>query len=227
MKKTTFQFEYDIPDEYLYQTNVKKLKGKWTYVGPEKLYVFVNPTTGELEYTSSYVAVDPEHEEDSKRFAETMAGFNHKVVLVEARKEPIIATIFMPAPLASELPQKEYRLPNGKLYYSRPEFQYMDHTYEVGEIRYDLEKNEWVKPFPWKKPHINWEQLEEARQRVLTGLEESLQSGEYEPDMILKLKAMKAELDAIPTTYAGIDPWKVPFPIDPRSPAIPDDLPRT
>ena len=42
----TKQFTYDIPDDYLSQTNSKGDTATATYTGPEKLYVFVDQVTG-------------------------------------------------------------------------------------------------------------------------------------------------------------------------------------
>lgn len=214
MADVTINFEYDLPDEYLHQTSELGLKGQWTYIGPEKFWVFVDNSTGKFDYAMHYVLWNKKDVAGSTEYAEIKAGMARKAVLVDANAEPLMASFFQQFD-RNGLPQKEYKI--GKVvYYSRPDPITPDHAYEIEEITYDLEKNEWVKPFPWKKPHITVEQHEMARIRLISGVDDDIADEDTTDEMKTKLQAFKAELEAIPTKFAGWSPWQIPFPSDPR-----------
>jgi hypothetical protein len=219
MANTTFDFEYDLPDEYLHQTADKKLKAKFTYTGPEKIWITVDKTTGQLEFSSGFYADDGSKELED--FVNTLAGQARKAILLDAKKEPVIASIFVDRRPQSDFPQKEYRLPgDDTVYYTRSDPTLPDHTYEVAEIKYDLASNKWVKPFPWKKPHITREQFEHARTSIIESAERDIADPKTSEELKKKLKAYKAELEAVPTKFAGWDVWQIPFPADPRAEPI-------
>lgn len=218
-RNITFDFEYDQPDEYLHNTAEEGLKGTWTYNGPEKFYIFIEKATGKIDMSSGMQQYDSRDPDGSREMAQLFAGQARTAVLIEAQNEPIIATLFQQQPLASDLPQKEYRVDgDDTVYYSRPINQYMDHTYEVSEIVYDFATSSFVKPFPWKKPHVTMEQHDQARLNIIAGIDRDIDDEElnYSDEMKAKLLAFKAELQAIPTKFAGWSPWQIPFPNDPR-----------
>jgi hypothetical protein len=146
----------------------------------------------------------------------TKAGLARKAILLDARQEPLIAAIFTDRILSDQLPQKEYRLADGTVYYSRPEPTQPDHTYEVAEIKYNLTTDTWIKPFPWKKPHITMEQLNSVRLSIIDAVDRDIADTATAADLKIKLAEFKAELEAVPTKYAGADAWQIPFPDDPR-----------
>jgi hypothetical protein len=216
MAKITFNFEYALPDEYLHQTSEKGLKGSWEYSGPERMWVEVETATGRL--VSEHGMVPDDGSEELRDYVKIKAGVPRTPVLVDARLEPLLAALFCRNPLSSTLPQKEYKVSgDDTVYYSRPLVTPPDHTYEMTEITYDFEKNQWNKPFPWKKPHINMEQLESARTAIIAGVTEDI-ANETDADKKAALEVFKAELEAVPTKFAGWDAWQIPFPYDPRVP---------
>lgn len=217
MADITINFEYDLPDEYLHQTATKGLKAQWTYTGPEKIWITVNRETGILEFSCGWHNDDGTPETEA--FMHTLAGLGRKAILLDAKKEPLIASIFVDRRGQNEFPQKEYKLPNDDtVYYTRANPTLPDHTYEVSEIRYDLQANSWVKPFPWKKPHTDMARLEQARLAIIEGVSRDIADAATPADLKIKLLAFKAEMEALPTKFAGWDAWQIPFPNDPRTP---------
>jgi hypothetical protein len=215
MANITINFEYDLPDEYLHQTATKGLKAQWTYTGPEKIWITVNRETGILEFSAGW------HEDDgteaTENFMNTLAGLGRKAILLDARQEPLIASIFVDRRSQVEFPQKEYKLQgDNKVYYTRADPTLPDHTYEVAEIKYDLDANRWIKPFPWKKPHITMENFERARLSIIDGVSRDIADSATPADLKIKLLAYKAEMEGIPAKFAGWDAWQIPFPDDPR-----------
>jgi hypothetical protein len=216
MANVTFNFEYDLPDEYLHQTSELGLKGEWTYTGPDKFFVFVDNETGKLEVSMSTDPYNAKDVEGSTALANLRAGLARTAVLVEAAQEPVIASFYQYYDAAT-LPQKEYKI-NKVVYYSRPNPTIPDHTYEVSDVVYDFETASFVKPFTWKKPHITAEEHDNARLRILAGAIEELEDpdSEISDELRTKLVAFKEELEGIPTKFAGWSPWQIPFPNDPR-----------
>lgn len=224
MANITINFEYDLPDEYLHQTATKGLKAQWTYTGPAKIWIMVDNTTGQLEFSSGFRPDDGTPE--LAAFMEIAAGQARKAILLDAATEPLIATIFVDRRGQTEFPQKEYKLANDDtVYYSRANPTLPDHTYEVAEIFYNLVSNAWVKPFPWKKPHITMAQFEMARLSIIKGVADDIASADTPAELKVQLQAFKAEMEAIPTKFAGWDAWQIPFPADPRTAPIENVIP--
>jgi len=219
MANITIDFEYDLPDEYLHQTATKGLKAQWTYTGPAKIWITVDKETGQLEFSSGYHPDDGTAEQAA--FMNILAGQARKAILLDATAEPLLASIFVDRRSQSEFPQKEYKLPNDDtVYYSRAEPTLPDHTFEVSEIKYNLVSNTWIKPFAWKKPHITMAEFELARVSIINSLTNDIADANTSAELKVELQALKAEMEAIPTKFAGWDAWQIPFPADPRQTPI-------
>jgi hypothetical protein len=215
MEKITFEFEYNLPDEFLHQTDDLKLTAVGTYNGPEFLWVFVDKETGKLDYQSYYLYHDKHKEKQSIEHAKLKGGRRHLPVLVTAKENPIIASFFMNIDY-DNLPKKQYTKDN-TVYYSRPDPVPPIETYEVTEIYYDLDRKQWKNPLPWKTPHITAEMFDHARQSIIQGVEDDLKNSEISSELKTKLQQFLVELQAIPVKFNGCDPWTIPFPIDPRT----------
>jgi len=228
----THEFEYDLPDKYLYQTNELGLTATWTYQGPARLWVQVNKETGYLIAANDCIPDDgtPETAEQAKY----QAGRDHIAVLVNAKEHPIIASIMWMEIDQADFPQVEFTREDvdpsdTTVYYSRAATPTLDHTYEIGEVRYDTTNNEWIYPLPWKQPHMTWDMLEDGRTNLIADAKQVKQNLENDPDategqwdeLISGLTDFIAELEAIPTKFPRDtwDPWMVPFPEDPRTDA--------
>lgn len=226
VKEITLEFDFDLPDEYLMQTNELGLTGKWTYTGPEYIWVFVDKNTNKLDVSKNYLAHDPKDPE-CQRIAEISGGLGHRTILVDAKQEPCLASLFMAVPMASELPQKEYKLEgDDTVYYSRPDPQYPDHTYEINDIQYDFASNSWVKPFPWKQPHVTMEQIDAAIAFNISTAEADIADEDTPAELRAKLETFVTELKNIKTKFAGWQPWQIPFPDDPRANPEPVEAPQ-
>lgn len=159
----TKEFEYDLPDDYLSQETTLGLKANWTYVGEDKIWVFVDKETNKLNYFESFSYYDDGKDyEEQLKYMTLAGGLNSYPVLVEAEKEPLlISAIAQKAPEMKDMEVKNYyHYETGEWIYARPNPTTPDHTIELPECEYDPEKSEWKKPFPWKKPHITREEFE-------------------------------------------------------------------
>jgi len=216
-----FEFEYDLPDEYLSQQATKGLKAKGIYEGPAQIWVLVDNNTGALNLAMHYVEVDPRDPEFARQVAVSKAGLHSTAVLVDAKTEPVVASFFVDLH-EDTYTDKEYALDDGTVHYVRPDPTYPDHTYEVAKVNYDIAGQKWNKPFPWKEPHVTAEQHETARLMIIEGYKRDLADpyNEYSEEVVAKINDVIKELEAIPDTHGHLDPWMIPFPNDPRAEAF-------
>ena len=223
---------YNLPDEYTKQTSDLGLTGTFTYEGPEFLWVFVNGTTGALLPAQSFIAT-PNPTKDEEQ-ANVRAGLDQRAVLLRPNTngtDLLLASILIGKDTgeASGYPQKEYAFPAGharagEVYYKRPDPQQPNHTYEVDAIKYDLTDDSWVTPFPWFKPWMTQEFHEEARDGALEGDKLFLAAirGNMTADQITAAEAYIAEMEALYTDFAGVEPFMIPFPTNPMAELIED-----
>lgn len=194
-------FTYDLPDQYLYQTNDLKKTAEWTYTGPDKLWIFVNNETKQIISRFHYT------ERDDGADVPTPVG--QTKVLVDANQNPLLASLIHVEIDYGTLPHTVENLPDGSTY-GHPDPQVPDHTYELTEIVYDFETETFVTPYPWKKPHMTWEELRRWRNQNLALSDAKIRT--CRPEEISAWEEFRQKLRDIPTIFDGIDPWKVPFP---------------
>lgn len=200
-------FTYNIADQYLYQTNKLKRTAKWTYKGPDKLWIFVDAETNKIRSRFHYTERDNGHD--------VPVPDGMIKVLVDATVNPDIASMIHNEYNYSELPQYVETLPGGATYgHSDPIPP--DHTYELTEIVYNPTTEKFVKPYPWKQPHVTWEELMQARNGALSSSDSKMRTV-LEAD-IPKWEEYRQLLRDLPTLYKDIDPWKIPFPVEPGTP---------
>lgn len=223
----TKTFSYDIPDEYLAQTAKLKKKATATYNGPDKMFVFVSKEDGLLHTSQSFVPTSGKPSE--KESVDIRAGIDQVAVLLnpaENELDALIASFYIGIDTTPEsgYPQKEYALEDGVVYYTRPDPTSPDHTYEVSQIKYDLENENWITPFPWKLPHINMEQHMSARDGILSATEFDLaENGNlYTEKMKDVLLQYIDELKNCYEKFKDIPAHMIPFPTDPKFGWTPD-----
>lgn len=197
-------FTYDVPDAYLYQTNALKKTATWTYTGPDKLWIFVDNTTGKVASRFHYT--------DRDNGAEVTAPDGMTKILVDANINPLLASMIHTEVDYGSLEHSVEELPDGSTY-GHPVVVPPDHTYELTEIQYDAATNKLITPYPWKQPHMTWENITTARTALLQASDSkyALATPEQKPAW----EAYRQVLRDLPTTFAGVDPWKIPFPVEP------------
>jgi len=199
-------FVFDLPDQYLYQTNDLKRTGTWTYKGPRYLWIFADAETGKVKGSFHYT------ERDDGDLVPAPEG--QIKIKVDADVNPDIAAMCHNEwDYGKDLPQYVETLPDGSTYgHSDP--QAPDHTYELTQIVYDAETDTFVKPYPWKQPHITWAEMLRWRDMNL-GLSDLQVRNAINPIKKAKWEAYRQTLRDLPDTFAGVDPWKIPFPPNP------------
>mgnify|MGYP001166368430 FL=1 len=160
-------FSYEMPDAYLYQTTKEGKVNTWTYEGPKEMWVFLrkedNKRTGEVKY--SYQIED-----------DYVPGANEYMVKINCEDNPLLCelmetdqdTLFLEgrAIKSETLPMNNYK---GEAFvHYEPEVPTPDHTYDRDEITYDPVKQQWNTPFPFIKPHTDWEAIKKVRWSALS-----------------------------------------------------------
>lgn len=200
----TTTFSYPVPDDYLHQTNSQNKTGTYSYTGPDKLWVFVDNTTGKLPSGICYT------ERDDGEDIPTPEGWTK--VCVDSETEPaLLSMIWNGDNDYSALPTKTENLPDGHSY-TRPDPTPPDHTYELMDCVYNVVTKSWNKPFPWKQSHMDWDQLKAARVALLNESDQILTTKQLTDEQKAAMEVYRQKLRDFPVTFAGIDPWKVSFP---------------
>lgn len=211
MAKIVKKYTYNIADDYLYQTNDLGKTAEWTYNGPDKIWVFVDKETLKLVNNVFYT-----EEENGANIPEPLDQIK---VEIDCDKDPLLGSLFHADHLEghidySTLPKYTETMPDGTVY-SRPLHPTPDHTYELFDLEYDVIAGEFKKPYPWKKPHVTWDDIRLVRNRAL-----DISDFKINSDMPASLKAeweeYRQKMRDIPQTYAGKDPWKITFPETPE-----------
>ena len=153
-------FTYDAPDDYLYQTNALGKTGNWTYNGPDKIWILVDKES--KKYAGRFIT----EKEDGEHYPTPLDQYK---VLVDCTTNPLLCTLVGADEIRDYnlLDQFEEELPDGNVY-KRPHTPPPDHTYELMEITYNPTTGDFDKPYPWKKPHSDWEMVRMWRNNALT-----------------------------------------------------------
>ena len=207
------KFTYDIPDRYLEPQATEGKKGEFTYIGPEKIYVFVDNETNKIQVNMDAWAYD---EENPTQLDEVtlFAGLSHTPVLVDATKQTLLATlIWMDGEPHENYPCKAWRDPdtNEVLYWETSPL-IPDDAYNQEEIEYNPQTKEFVRPFPFETPGMSQEEWDSHRQHLISTAEDDLSqpvlTDPANSDKRAKLVAYKEELENIWTKFSYAEGWR-------------------
>jgi hypothetical protein len=213
------KFTFNLPDEYLSQTDSLGLTAEWQYDGPDKIYVLLDPNTKTISENSGFLPYDDTlSEEENNAFMEQFSGVNKDYALITFEGDPLLLAAVIGTAYGldiSKLPQKTYTLEGEtEPFYSRPDPTTPNHTIEVSEAEWD--GTSWKKPYPWKKPYITKEQLLSALDTIIKQ-EKKVDTSSFTSTQKTKWAAYLSELENVPTRFATYldSPWMVPFPPNP------------
>lgn len=205
-------FTYDVPDGYLLQTNNLKKTGTWTYTGPDKMWIFIDNSTKKIISRFHYTEADDG--------ADVPTPEGQTKVLVDANINPDIASLIHNELDYGDLDHVHIEHPDGSKY-AHPEPTPPDHTYEIEEIQYDVNSGTFVKPYPWKQPHITWDELLIWRNGELAGTDRVY--NEANPEDKPHWAAYRQWLRDLTDTHQanGVQPWQV---VPPKRPIDPKEI---
>lgn len=201
----TKQFSYDMPDAYLYQTANEGNVGTWTYEGPKELWVFLrkrdNKRTGQTRF--AYEVED-----------NYMPNAGDYMVKINCEEDPLLCelmetdqdTLFLEGrEMVSEtLPVNDWE--GNPFVHIEPKVPTPDHTYDRDQIEYNPVSQEWVRPFPFVKPHTNWEEIKKVRWSKLNAADGHV-SEDMPSSLLTAWTDYRTALREIPATYGAA--WTV------------------
>jgi hypothetical protein len=199
----TVEFTYPLPDAYLHTTTDLNKTGTWTYNGPDKLWVFVDSTTGNPNPGLVYT------EKMDGMAIPTPPG--QTKVFIDAANEPLIANMFYDMTALSGLPKTEETLPDGSKFVMTDPIP-PGLTYDVEKMVYDVAQGAWQTPLPFLEPVIDWEFVRTTRNNMLERADTILMTKLLTDDQRSAMADYKQALRDLTDTFAGVDPWKINFP---------------
>jgi len=162
MTEITIDFEYPVPDEQYAQTDSKNKKGKLRYIGPDKVYIWVDNVTNKLCQWESGDTGEELWNGDIPMPTET----GRFLIQLDVATYPEIGAVFQGIDHRA-IPTVAEEVPGNMLPYYRNKFPTPDHAYEWKEIEYDPISKILVKPYPWKQPFITWKDRLARRDSLL------------------------------------------------------------
>lgn len=204
----TKTFTYDIPDDYLGQTNTENKTSSWTYEGPDQLYVFAYADNNVVDLSPSYTIA-----EDGDEVPVPQGMYRVKVDTSKDNHMPLASIIWQDLDFAN-LTFNEETLPDGSV------FRHLDplpphEVYDDDNITYDSATDTFT--YPWMQPHVDWDEIRSARLGLLTQSDEAMKDQEdFTEDELTEIKAYRQKLRDLPNTFDGYPAWKVSFPQTPE-----------
>jgi hypothetical protein len=206
-------FTYAMPDDYLKTTTELNKVGSWIYRGPDKIWVFVDKDT--LKLTGWFKT----ELEDGEHYPTPLDQYK---VFVNCNENPLLACLVGADELKdyADLEHHSETLLDGSVYV-RPLTPAPDHTYEMTEILYDVVTEDFVIPYPWKQPHVSWDDIRSWRNLALFAADYKTPD-DMPAALTAQWESYRDSLRNLPQTHGAAhsgeipitDPWKIQ-PIDP------------
>lgn len=168
MAEITIDFEYPVPDEQYSQIADRGRIGRLRYKGPDKVYIWVNNVTNKL---CSWETTNPG--EGIFNGDIPMPDNGQYLIQVDVATYPEIGAVFQGISHRA-IPTVAEEVPGNMLPYYRNKFPTPDHAYEWKEIQYDPIGKQLVKPYPWKKPFVTWEDRLARRDNLLANSDHNM-----------------------------------------------------
>jgi hypothetical protein len=197
INEITKEFTYDLPDDIYHQTNDLGKKARVIYKGPDKVYVWVDSITNKLIRCESGGEVGQQLFNGELPFPQG----DHYMVEVrpeDSNTECIIAGLFEGVDPHS-IPDIEEDVPGQDTPYVRDKYPVPNHTYEITEIEYSPQAEQWVTPLPWRKPIMTWEEKVAYRDNQLQN-SDRLYSEDLPSGLITKIQEYRTYLRDITET---------------------------
>lgn len=217
MEIITQNFTYDLPDVYLGNTTNDGLTGTVEYHGPDTMWVFVNASTGKLNW-GMHCIID--HDDTTQDLAQIHAGEDHRAVLVTFAQNPLICWAMWGEYPEDTASVKEYILDGETEAY----FTHFDpipphEVYNYDEFTYLFDNAAWKTPYPMRTPQRTQEEIEALLDEMIVDIQEKIDADDVGADDTTAMETYKSDVEAVRTKYAATDvPWYM-WPI-PQGPEI-------
>lgn len=200
-------FTYNTP-AHLWGTELDETKtAEFEYVGPEKLWVFINEETNKFDGLPFLTARD-------NPLNNYPIPVGYYMVELDANEEPLICSLFVRNVPEETREETVEELPDGSQW-KEPVTLYPTEIFDLRNIEFDTQTGNWVEPFALLQNNTTMEDIRSIRDAMLNnadpypslGMPEALQE---------KWIDYKQKLRDLPEVWADVDPWKVMFPVSPK-----------
>ena len=148
------------------------------YTGPEKLYVFVDESTGRNTEAQN----PPDEDFHYNPSTDTAPDGEHVVILDCKGEDTLMCAIFLPHTVTLTQTDQDVELPTGYGKYSYPWPPYPDHAYERTLSTHDEASGNWT--LTWKQPWQTWETLTQLRNDRLDATDSKV----ADPDWLTRIE---------------------------------------
>jgi hypothetical protein len=206
-----------MPDEPYKTTTSKNITVDCVYTG--RRYLLIRLNNDGTMFCLERAEETLEQLENYKLTDEQLAAEKQFQVIMDAEVNTWEAAHLTHDYEHSEVPDPTFTMPSGETWtYHYDDFHgALDQPYYVNDMRYDRSTRTWIRP-RYRVHAITkesfWAGLADQTKRY----EEAATSSAYLPEQLAKIKEHRDWLKSAPTKYAGVDHWKIPYPVAP--PAI-------
>jgi hypothetical protein len=209
MRKT---FSAVLPDEPYKTTTKLNTVVECTYTGPRYLLVRVEKSDGKIFCVDGF-GETLEDLDTSRLTVEQLRGEKHEQVVIDADTETWMAAHLTHDYEHTAVPNYVETLSTGGVY----EYNYNDQhsactqPYYTNDSYFKKETNTWIRP-RMRTHAVTRQSFMDSIQSQVDGLSETIAEGKLNPDRQAQAQVYVDFLKELPTKYANIDHWKIPFP---------------
>lgn len=205
MGNITKTFTYSVPNEPGVSDFSDNLQVNASYIGEQELYVFIDTETKKL---TNRTPLPKDLGDDIN------PPFNCEKILVDANVDPIVASIVYPErfTITDDVSTVTVNTIGDHVYeYEWPST--VHNALDIYETTYDENTNTWT--YVHHLEENDWEGIKRERDALLDSSD-----AKVAPDMPEELRnqwiAYRQALRDLPTTWDGVEAWKVVFPTAPN-----------
>ena len=232
MAKLNIKMTYPVPDTYLSQSMAAGDTATLDYLGPDTIWIDVwkdgdnkgkwtnNPI--KTNYLDDGDIEDRENEDQTAAIEALPVPLDSVRVKIDCTANAHICSIWTDPHTVGDdrgsydkLPQVQSKLPDGTVYYERPEKPTPDHVWSKTESKYNVDTGEWELALiqPWN----TWDNIRAVRNHMLddTDIKQLLPDGEEKTAW----ENYRQALRDVPQTYEGAEAHEVPMPLSPEDEA--------
>lgn len=202
-----------LPDEPYKVTTNKNIQVPCIYTGMR--YLLVRMNNDDTVFCLERQAETLEEIERFKIPAEHLKAEGHWQIVLDADVHTMEAAYLTHEYEHGEVEDYREVLPTGEVF----EYYYADHCGVVeqvlytNDLRYDRSTKTWIRP-RYRSHALTRNQFLESMASQAATYKEALSAGTYLPDHLALIQKHYDFVSSVPTKYAKVDHWKIPFPSD-------------
>ena len=204
-------FKTVLPDEPYKTATTKNITVDCTYTGRRYLLVRMN-NDGSMFCLEKQL--DTLEEIDKFRLTDQqLAAENHFQVVIDADINTWEAAHVSHEYEHGEVPNYKETLPTGETWeYTYDDFQgALDQPFYVNDLRFDRSTNTWIRP-RYRVHALTRDSFMSAIAGQADTYAQAAASGKYSGEQLESINVHAAFLKAVPSKYANVDHWKIPYP---------------